>query len=91
MKKQDGLTRRRLGKYLIASGAAAAVASSPLLRGAEAKAAGPARRPLSRQQKDDLKKALADTEKTLKKLRAADLDESAAPAFTIEIPEARRR
>jgi hypothetical protein len=90
MKNRNGLTRRRLGKYLVASGAAALAASSPLLRGAEAKPSG-ARRALTRQQRDDLKKALADTKKTLEKLRAAELDESVAPAFAIQIPEGSRR
>ncbi len=90
MTNGKGLTRRSLGKALAASGAAALVSSSPLLRGAEAKAAAPARRPLSAQQKKDLEKALSDTEKTLAKLRARELDESVAPAYSLEIPEGRR-
>ncbi len=90
MRNRTGLTRRSLGKALAASGAAALVSSSPFLRGAEAKAAAPAARPLSREQKKDLAKALADTAKTLNKLRARDLDESVAPAFAIAIPEERR-
>ncbi|HET8734542.1 MAG TPA: hypothetical protein VFM45_12320, partial [Anaeromyxobacteraceae bacterium] len=83
MTNGKGLTRRGLGKVLLASGAAALVSPSALLNGAETKPAAPARRPLDRRQKKALAKALADTQKTLQKLRASELDESVAPAFAI--------
>lgn len=81
MKTQRGLTRRRLGKYLIATGAASL--ASPLLFAASPKGS----RALNRKQKDDLKKALVDTEKTLTRIRAASLEDDVAPAFVIPMPE----
>ena len=90
MTNGKGLTRRGLGRVLIASGAAALVSPSALLSGVESKPATSPRRPLDRRQKKALAKALADTQKTLQKLRAAELDESVSPAFALEIPGGRR-
>jgi hypothetical protein len=85
-KPKNGWTRRELAATLAAVGAARILPAQALANPA---VKVPAK--LTKRQKDVLKKAVADTQTALAKVRGAVLSDDVPPAFVIPMPEKREK
>ena len=81
-KLKVGWTRRELAASIAAIGAARILPAAAV---SSAAARGPAK--LDRRQKDVLKKAVADEQTSLAKIRGAPLSNAEPPAFAILMPD----